>query len=243
MSESAPSRPDARFSDLVALMARLRGPEGCPWDREQDHRSLRPCLLEETYEVLDAVDRDDPGALCRELGDLLLQVLFHAQLAAEAGRFTIEDVLQTLHDKLVHRHPHVFGDKSLETAEEVLHEWQSLKLGEPGQKGDSTIGEVPRALPALSRAQLAQRRAARAGAARSQRETRAALEEALCQLAEGAPDEHRAEQALGELLFAAVDLARAHGVDAEQALRERVDDFIAAYRANDRRHCTSDRGT
>jgi len=224
-------------------MARLRSPQGCPWDREQDHRSLRHCLLEETYEVLDAVDRDDPEALCHELGDLLLQVLFHAQLAAEAGRFTIQDVLQRLHEKLLTRHPHVFDDKPLETAEEVLHQWQSLKHEERGEAGNDPIGEVPRALPALSRAQVAQCRAARAGTARSQKEARAALEKALSQLAEGTPSEHSAEQALGGLLFAAVDLARAHGVDAEQALRELVDNFIAAYRANDRRHCTSERGT
>jgi tetrapyrrole methylase family protein/MazG family protein len=230
MTDSTPSTKDARFSDLVALMARLRSPEGCPWDREQDHRSLRHCLLEETYEVLEAVDRDDADALCQELGDILLQVLFHAQLAAEAGRFTIEDVLQALHDKLVGRHPHVFGDTSLETAEEVLREWQALKHRERGQMGNDPIGDVPRNLPALSRAQVVQQRAARAGIARSEEETRGALEQALAQLAEGPSGGRRTEQALGELLLAAVDLARARGIDAEQALRERVDDILAARR-------------
>lgn len=243
MSENTPSRREVQFSDLVALMAKLRGPDGCPWDREQNHRSLRHCLLEEAYEVLDAVDRNAPEALCQELGDLLLQVLFHAQLAAEARQFTISDVLQALHDKLVHRHPHVFGGKSLETAEEVLHEWQALKLEEPGQSGDGALGELPRTLPALSRAQVAQRRASRAGVARSPAQARAALEQALSQLAERPADGRCTERVLGELLFAAVDLARAHRVDAEQALRERVDHFIAAYRADDGRRSTSHRRT
>ncbi len=228
MSDRTPSTNDARFSDLVALMARLRSPEGCPWDREQDHRSLRSCLLEETYEVLEAIDRGDSEALRQELGDLLLQVLFHAQLAAEEGRFTIEDVLRALHDKLVSRHPHVFGDKSLETAEEVLTEWQALKHRESGQMGNDPIGDVPRSLPALSRAQVVQRRAARAGAARSEEDACGALEHALAQLAEGPSAGRRTEQAIGELLLAAVDLARARGVDAEQALRERVDGLLAA---------------
>ena len=146
------------------------------------------------------------------------------------GRFTIEDVLQALHDKLVGRHPHVFGDTSLETAEEVLREWQALKHTERGQMGNDPIGDVPRELPALSRAQVVQQRAARAGDARSEEETRGALEQALAQLAEGPSSGRRTEQALGELLLAAVDLARARGVDAEQALRERVDDILAARR-------------
>lgn len=230
MKNGMSSIQDARFSDLVSLMARLRSPQGCPWDREQDHRSLRRCLLEETYEVLEAIDRDDAEALRQELGDLLLQVLFHAQLAAEAGRFTIEDVLKALNDKLVHRHPHVFGDKSLETAEEVLHQWQRLKHEEQGETGNDAVGEAPRALPALSRAQALQRRAARAGIARSEADARGTLEVALGRLGQGSHDARAAEEAVGDLLFAAVDLARAAGVDAEQALRERADHFISEFR-------------
>ncbi|MCJ7752846.1 MAG: MazG family protein, partial [Armatimonadetes bacterium] len=127
MGKRKPGTDNALFSELVAIMARLRSPSGCPWDREQDHRSLRPCLLEETYEVFEAIDRDDPDALCQELGDVLLQVIFHAQLAEEAGRFDIGEVVQGLRDKLVARHPLVFGDSSAETPEEVLHQWDSLK--------------------------------------------------------------------------------------------------------------------
>ncbi len=229
MNSSAPSTEDAQFSNLVALMARLRGPEGCPWDREQDHRSLRHCLLEETYEVLEAVDCADPGALCQELGDVLLQVLFHAQLAAEAGQFNISDVLQGLHDKLVHRHPHVFGDESIETAEGVLRRWQSLKHEERAEAEDGTspMMDVPKALPALSRAQVVQRRAARAGPAPSAQDAAGAVREALEQLARKDIDAQEAQAVCGAMLLAAVDLARIAGVDAEQALRERVNTRIS----------------
>jgi tetrapyrrole methylase family protein/MazG family protein len=228
MSDRTPSTNDALFSDLVALMARLRSPEGCPWDREQDHRSLRHCLLEETYEVLEAIDRGDSEALRQELGDLLLQVLFHAQLGAEEGRFTMEDVLQGLHDKLVSRHPHVFGDKSLgdkslETAEEVLSQWQALKHRERGEMGNDPIGDVPRSLPALSRAQVVQRRAARAGLGRSGEEVSASARAALAVLTREKLDPEQAQLALGEVLLAVVDLARSAGLDAEQVLRERVE--------------------
>ncbi len=115
------------FQDLVDLMARLRATDGCPWDREQNHRSLRPCLEEETREVLEAIEKEDPKALCEELGDLLLQILFHARLAAEAGEFNMEDVLRGLRDKLVERHPHVFGGEKIATAAEVLEAWKELK--------------------------------------------------------------------------------------------------------------------
>ena len=215
----------AQFSDLVEIMALLRGPEGCPWDREQDHRSLRRCLLEEAYEVLEAVDRDDPEALRQELGDLLLQVVFHAQLAAEAGGFDIGDVIQGLHDKLVARHPHVFGDKEIETAEAVLEEWESLKREERQQTPGEQAAEAPRAMPALARAQMVLRRAARAGVGRSAPEAEAAVVKA----AQAVARDDRGEEELGELLLAAVDLARAAGLDAEQALRERVDRLVEGF--------------
>src|SRR5512145_876832 len=125
------------FQDVVELMARLRGPEGCPWDREQTPRSLRSNLIEETYEVLDAIERDDPEALKEELGDLLLQVLFHAQMAREQGRFTIEDVLTDLHDKLVRRHPHVFCETRAQTPEEALYRWETMKAADKQQTGMS----------------------------------------------------------------------------------------------------------
>jgi MazG family protein len=226
MGERA-SADSSFFSALVALMARLRGPSGCPWDREQDHRTLRPCLLEETYEVLEAIDRGDAQALRQELGDLLLQIVFHAQLASEAGDFGIEDVVKGIHDKLIARHPHVFGQSSVETPEEVLHQWDKLKRDERGENGGDVLAEVPVTLPALARAQVIRRRAARAGVSRTAEEAKAAAEDALGRLSQ---DSGQAEAAIGDLLLAAVALAQAAGVDAEQALRERVDRFLSEVR-------------
>jgi len=230
MGKRTPGTDNALFSELVALMARLRGPSGCPWDREQDHRSLRPCLLEETYEVLEAIDRDDPDALRQELGDLLLQVIFHAQLAEEAGRFDIGEVVQGLRDKLVARHPHVFGDSSAETPEDVLHQWDNLKRQERSDDSAEAIIEAPRAMPALSRAQVVLRRAGRAGMERGKAQAKGAAEAALAQLGEEPGDRKVVQAAVAELLLAAVDLARAADVDAEQALRERVEELIGEVR-------------
>jgi tetrapyrrole methylase family protein / MazG family protein len=164
------------FDDLVATMARLRGPGGCPWDREQTHRSLRPYLLEEAYEALEAIDGGSPQQLCQELGDLLLQVVFHAQMAKEAGAFTIDDVVAGLVDKLVRRHPHVFGDVTVEGSGEVLANWASIKAQErsegrhgpadsrtPEHAGPSALDGLPRGLPALALAQRLQERAAGSG--------------------------------------------------------------------------------
>ena len=228
--------PRTLFADLTDIMARLRSPEGCPWDRVQDHRSLRPCLLEETYEVLEAIDRNDPQALRQELGDLLLQVVFHAQLAAEAGRFDIDDVVRGLRDKLIARHPHVFGDSSAETPEEVLHQWDDLKRRERAEAEDSAspVTEVPKALPALSRAQVVRRRAARAGLAGSAEEAGTAVRKGLEQLAREDIDAQEAQAVCGDVLLAVVDLACLSGVDAEQALRERVNRFIAGLRGKTR---------
>ena len=208
-------------------MARLRGCGGCPWDREQDHRSLRGCLLEETYEALEAIDRGDAEELCQELGDLLLQVVFHAQIAAEVGRFDIVDVIQTLRDKLIARHPHIFGGKSLETSEQVVEQWECLKQKERGGSAGSPLDGIPKGMPALARARMALRAAAReGGAAWTAEEARGAVEAALARVGEEASEGREAEHAVGELLFAVVKLARAKGADAEQALRERVDRFI-----------------
>src|SRR5437867_10604470 len=143
------------FTRLVDLMARLRGPGGCPWDREQTPASLRPYLLEEVYEVLEAIDADDPAHLRDELGDLLLQIVFQSEIAAEAGRFTVADVARAIADKLVRRHPHVFGDTQVRDADEVVRNWRRIKAEErrtTGEDGDLFAG-VPAALPALVRAQ------------------------------------------------------------------------------------------
>jgi MazG family protein len=215
---------------LVAIMARLRGPGGCPWDREQDHRSLRPHLLEEAYEVLEAVDAEDAEALRQELGDVLLQVVFHAQLAAEAGAFDISDVIRGLREKLIARHPHVFGDKQIETAEGVVTQWERIKREERQQTPEEQVVEgVPKSLPALARAQAALRKAARAGLERTREEAAANLGAAVARVEDPQANPAALEEAVGELLFAVADLARSLGVEAEQALRERVDGFLREF--------------
>jgi tetrapyrrole methylase family protein/MazG family protein len=229
MGKDSSSADKSPFVELVEIMARLRSRTGCPWDRKQDHRSLRPCLLEETYEVLEAIDRGDSKALRQELGDLLLQVVFHAQLTAEAGEFDIDDVVKGLRDKLVARHPHVFGDSSAETPEEVLHQWDDLKRRERGEADDSTspMTEVPKTLPALSRAQVVERRAARAGRGRAVEDVCASACAALGVLTGQKLDAEESQKVVGELLLAAVELARIAGLDAEQVLRERVNERIS----------------
>jgi tetrapyrrole methylase family protein/MazG family protein len=223
-SERGEAKPGELFAELVAIMARLRSPEGCPWDRAQDHRTLRRYLLEESYEVLEAIDRGDPEELCGELGDLLLQVVFQAQVAAEQGEFTISEVIQTLRDKLVARHPHVFGDLVIETPEAVVTEWESIKRRERRQTPAEQVMGVPRDLPALARAQAVLRKAARAGAERSADEVVGALEGALERLS--SQEAGVAEAALGDVLLAVADLARRNELEAEQALRERVNRLV-----------------
>lgn len=226
--ERAQAKAGDRFAELVAIMARLRSPEGCPWDRAQDHRTLRRYLLEETYEVLEAIDRGDPQELCSELGDLLLQVVFQAQVAAEQGEFTVSEVIQGLRDKLVARHPHVFGELVIETPEAVVTEWESIKRRERGQTPAEQVAGVPRDLPALARAQAVLRKAARAGAERSADEVVGALEVAVERLA--SPDPAVVEEAMGEVLLAVADLARRNDVEAEHALRERVERLLREVR-------------
>lgn len=211
------------FQDVVELMARLRGPDGCPWDREQTPRSLRSNLIEETYEVLDAIERDDPEALKEELGDLLLQVLFHAQMAREQGRFSIEEVLSDLHDKLVRRHPHVFGSSRVQSAEEALHRWQTMKAAEqPASTSAATLDGVSPHQPALQEAYEMSRRAVAAGFEWERFEDlldkqREEVEELRRAKASG--DKEWLEDEAGDLLFVAVNVARYLGYDPELALR------------------------
>ncbi len=212
--------------DLGEVIAHLRAPDGCPWDREQTHRSLRPYLLEEAHEALDALDAGDAAALCEELGDLLLQIALHAQIAAEAGTFTLADVVRGLTAKLIRRHPHVFGDVRADTADDVRRNWEALKQGEraAGAKPADPFAGLPAALPALARAQAVQERASRlAGAGAADAGDAEALARAT--LAGGAPPPMPAAEAaraahVGALLWSTVALARAWGVDAESALRE-----------------------
>ncbi len=218
----SPLEKETSFEAFQELVAHLRAPEGCPWDREQTHESLRSTLLEETYEVISALDQADAAALEEELGDLMLQIVLHAQIAAEEGEFRMTDVLRGIHTKLVRRHPHVFGNVRLESSDRVVQNWEKLKAAERRENGNEKqkglLDGVPLALPSLAQAQSFQARAARVGF--DWNEITPVIEKVREELAEvlGA-DEARRETELGDLLFAAVNLARWYKVDAESALR------------------------
>jgi MazG family protein len=222
------SSPDAgpRFVELLTMMARLRGEGGCPWDREQTRETLRPFLVEETYEVLDALDAGDPTHIREELGDLLFQVVFHAEIARERGEFSMADLLEALITKMTRRHPHVFGDRPVSSAAEALAQWEAIKGAE--KHGASALAGVPRALPALHRAQRVQHKAARVGfdwsdAAGALEKVREELGEVAEALRQGDGPALRDE--LGDLLFSVVNVARLSSVDPEGALQAAVDRF------------------
>ncbi len=205
------------FAGLRRVVATLRRPGGCPWDRVQTHSSLRPFLLEEASEVLAALDEGDPDRLREELGDLLLEVLLHVRIAEESGEFRLADVVHGIADKLVRRHPHVFGDATAETPEAVVEQWEELKREERGDQ--SALLGIPEPLPALALGQAVQRRAQRAGFAWERAEEAwAALEEELDELKRAETAEERREE-VGDALFALANLARWLDVDAEEALR------------------------
>lgn len=232
-----------KFADLLSLMATLRSDEGCPWDREQTHGSLKRYLIEEAYELLEALDAGDDDAIAEELGDVLLQVIFHAQIASETGRFTMADVVDALHDKLVRRHPHVFGIGEADDAQAVLRTWNEMKRSERTTTGETTadappsiLASIPKSMPSLMEAEKVQARAAQvgfewddiAGAWEKVTEELAELQHAARQLdnAQSPTDEtsKRSLRAavsgeLGDVLFAVVNVARYLGVDPEQSLR------------------------
>ena len=214
-----------KFQQLVEIMARLRGPNGCPWDREQTFDTIKSYLLEETYEVIDAIDRRDWKELATELGDLQLQVVFFSQMAAEQGSFTIEDVLERINSKLVRRHPHVFGEESASTSDQVLKRWSELKADEKGSESTTGLLEgVPRSIPALMEAYQLTSRASQVGFDwRRFEELLEKLEEELRELDEardGAADPARVEEEVGDLLFMVVNIARFLKLDPELALRK-----------------------
>ena len=213
------------YSDGIAaifeVVHRLRAPGGCPWDREQTHESLRPYLLEETYELLEAIDSGDDAKMMEELGDLLLQVAMHAEIAAEEGRFDTAQVSEAVAAKMVKRHPHVFGDRSVANAEEVLRNWEHQKMDESRKAGseDSVVDRVPSTQPALAWALGLQKRAARVG---FDFPSPAAAAESVAEEARelaGVSDHDRAFEEMGDLLFAIVSLARSLKVNPEDALR------------------------
>jgi tetrapyrrole methylase family protein/MazG family protein len=206
------------FEGLRQIIARLRGPDGCPWDRAQTHASLKSYLLEEAYEALAALDEDDTDKLCDELGDMLLEVLLHVQLAEEAREFTLEDVVYRIASKLVRRHPHVFGEEQADTPEQVMARWAALKQEERGDEGSALAG-MPLAMPALACAQRLQERAARVGFQWPDiRQAQGKLEEEIGELTAAGDAEHKREE-MGDVLFMIVSLARYLELDAEEALR------------------------
>ena len=216
------------FAGLRRLVAGLRGPDGCPWDRVQTHESLRPYLLEEASEALEALDEGDPQRLREELGDLLLEVLLHIQIAEETGEFRLGDVVHGIADKLVRRHPHVFGDAIAETPEAVVEQWDELKRQERGD--ESALSGIPRTLPALAYAQALQRRAQRAGFAfASVEQAWGALEEELEEL-KRAPTPREQREEAGDALFALANLTRWYECDAEEALRSTCGGFARVFR-------------
>jgi tetrapyrrole methylase family protein / MazG family protein len=225
------------FADLVAILHRLRSPGGCPWDAEQTHQSLRPYLIEEAYEVLEALDADDDRELRDELGDLLLQVVFHSELAAERGAFTIDDVVDAICSKLVRRHPHVFADVSVESSADVARNWTAIKRQERAERGNadsSAIDGVPRSLPALTRAHRIGEKASSVGfdwpgADDAREKVREELAEADAAAGSGDPDALSEE--IGDLLFAVVSWSRLSGIHAEVALEKALGKFADRFRA------------
>ncbi|HEY1470923.1 MAG TPA: nucleoside triphosphate pyrophosphohydrolase [Candidatus Acidoferrum sp.] len=247
--KSAPRASSAgpAFAKLVAVMARLRSPGGCPWDREQTHATLRTYLIEEAYEVLDALDSTDDVKFAEELGDLLLQVLFHAQIANEEGRFAIDDVIREIYEKMIRRHPHVFGEKRAKDAAEVLRNWEIIKQEERRNKSGQSLTEpepvsvldgVPRTLPALLEGLQLTRKAARIGfdwhnvdgifdkLAEEAAELRHALDKK--------ESSSRIESEVGDILFVAVNLARFLDIDAEIAMKKASSKFSRRFREMER---------
>lgn len=212
------------IDDLLAVMARLRDPQtGCPWDVQQSFATIAPYTIEEAYEVADAIERADTDDLREELGDLLLQVVFHARIAEEAGLFDFSDVVAAIHDKMVRRHPHVFGDRNADDAEAVRETWDEIKAAERAGKAGGPAGlmaDIPTNLPALMRAQKVQKRAARVGFDWPEvAGARAKLDEELGELEAAARGEGDLVEEAGDALFALVNVVRKMGVDAEEALR------------------------
>jgi MazG family protein len=248
VADSAPSQPlappDPSVAPLDALreiVALLRGPGGCPWDREQTHRSLRPGLIEEAYEVVAAIETSDNANLQEELGDLLLQVVFHAQIAHESGQFTFEDVARGIAEKLVRRHPHVFASDHCADAHAVLQRWDQIKRSEKNaDAAPVSLDEGARGLPALARAEKVQKAAARYGFDWAEllpviAKVREEIDEVECEMAAGsASDAARSaklEDEIGDLLFATVNLARKLKIDAEVALASATRKFVTRFDA------------
>ena len=208
----------SQFTTLIDIIARLRAPDGCPWDKKQTHASLRKNLLEECYEVLEALDEGNSDKLCDELGDLLMQVVLHTQIATEAGEFELGDVVNSITTKLIHRHPHIFGSKKVKDAEEVALNWEVLKQEERG--GTSMLASMPKQMPALGYSQEIQRRVAQVDF--DWEDIDGVIEKLTEEVSElkQADSQERKAQEFGDLLFTLANIARRLGIDSEAALRE-----------------------
>ncbi|QWV98329.1 nucleoside triphosphate pyrophosphohydrolase [Geomonas nitrogeniifigens] len=221
-----------RFDRLMETMRRLRAPGGCPWDAEQSHESLKRYLLEESYEVIEAIDAKDDALLKEELGDLILQPVFHAAVAEERGAFTMDQVLDAINDKLVRRHPHVFGDQVIENSAAQVENWEKIKKGEKGDERKSALSGIPPHLPALMKAQKITEKAARVGFDWEHTDqVFAKVMEELHEFQEAmaAEDQQEMESELGDLLFAIVNLGRFLALDPEEALRKTIKRFTRRF--------------
>lgn len=221
------------FAELLNVMAQLRGDRGCPWDKEQTHTSLKPFLLEESHELLEALDQGDSQKIREELGDLLHQIIFHCQIGAEIGAFTAEDVLRDLKDKMVRRHPHVFSGKALPDSDTVLKQWATIKASEKdGEAPKSALGNLPKSMPALARAQTITERASQVGFDWPDSvPVWQKVEEELAELktACSSKDQQRTGEELGDLLFSLVNLSRFLGLQSEDVLAQATERFIKRF--------------
>lgn len=218
------------FYELVRVMERLRAENGCPWDRKQTHESLKPCLIEETYEVISAIDSGNDDELKEELGDLLLQIVFHAQIAKEEGRFDIDDVAKTIVEKLIRRHPHVFGDVKVSGSDEVLQNWEKIKK-EEGK--ESIFDGVPEGLPSLLKARRVQEKAKRVGFDWDNIEgTLDKVKEEFDELSEAIKfgKKEKISEEFGDLLFSLVNVSRFLDIDAEDSLRQTIEKFMKRFK-------------
>lgn len=221
----------SNLNRLIEIMQRLRGPNGCPWDKEQTQETLKPYLIEEAYEVIDAIDSKNDKDITDELGDVLLQVVFHAQIASEEDRFTFDDVAKSIADKLVRRHPHVFGDVEAETPDQVIQNWEAIKREEKkGQnQDDSILSGVPRHLPALLRATQIQKKAAKVGFDwEKAEEVLDKVEEEMQELRNATTQQEKQDE-FGDVLFSLVNLSRFLKIDPEDALTQTIAKFQSRF--------------
>ena len=227
MTNEEMKRSGDAINRLLTVMEKLRGENGCPWDKEQDHLSLRKYLIEESYEVIDAIDRNDDDDLKEELGDLLLQVVFHAQLGKEREVFTFDQVADDISEKMVRRHPHVFGDIHCETSDDVLVKWAEIKDEEKKDKGKTARRlDIPTTFPALYRAQKVQKKAADVGFDwDNSSDVKAKIIEEIDEVQQAIDEKTNIKEEIGDLLFAVVNWSRFHKIDAEEALRESTEKF------------------